>query len=109
MISVVYIHHNAIGTSSPSAWNAVAQGFLTRGLTDWAVPFFFVVSGFWFVHSAYVQGRQGYAQLWAKKARTLLVLYLLMPWANLAFCLVAAHAVRRFAPRVYALLTGGRG
>ncbi len=34
---------------------------------------------------------------------------LLMPWANLAFCLVAARAVRRFAPRVYALLTGGRG
>ena len=37
------------------------------------------------------------------------LIMLLMPWANLAFCLAAAHAARRFAPRVYALLTGGRG
>ncbi len=37
------------------------------------------------------------------------LIMLLMPWANLASCLVAARAVRRFAPRVYALLTGGRG
>ena len=37
------------------------------------------------------------------------LIMLLMPWANLAFCLAAAHAVQRFAPRIYALLTGGRG
>ncbi len=86
MIGVVYIHHNAVGTVEPAAWNVVAQGFLTRGLTDWAVPFFFVVSGFWFARGAFMQGRQGFAQLWAKKARTLLVPYLL--WAVIGAAIV---------------------
>lgn len=55
MISVVYIHHKAVGNAPHvAAWNAVAQRFCTRALTDWAVPFFFVVSGFWFARSAYV-------------------------------------------------------
>ena len=78
MIGVIYIHHNAVEEGA-ATWNAVAQGFLACGLTAWAVPFFFVVSGFWFARGAFMQGRQGYAQLWAKKARTLLVPYLL--WA----------------------------
>ena len=85
MIGVIYIHHNAVEDGA-ATWNAVAQGFLTRGLTDWAVPFFFVVSGFWFARGAYVQGRQGFAQLWAKKARTLLVPYLL--WAVIGAAIV---------------------
>ena len=59
MVSVVYIHHNAIGTFEPAQWNAIIQGLLTRGISDWAVPFFFVVSGFWFASSSYVQEMGG--------------------------------------------------
>ena len=46
MVSVVHIHHNAVGTFEPARWNAIIQGFLTRGISDWAVPFSFIVSGF---------------------------------------------------------------
>ena len=48
-------------------------------------------------------------QVFGKSDVSTFLIMLLMPWANLAFCLVAAHAARRFAPHVYALLTGGRG
>ncbi len=90
MISVVYIHHKAVGNAPHvAAWNAVAQRFCTRALTDWAVPFFFVVSGFWFARSAYVAAATpggGYLDFVRKKARTLLVPYLL--WAVIGAFLV---------------------
>ena len=39
--------------------------------------------------------------------RTFLIM-LVMPWANIAVCLLLARLVRCRAPRLYAVLTGGR-
>lgn len=80
MVSVVYIHHNAIDTTEPAYWNVVVQTFLTRALTDWAVPFFFIMSGFWVARSRYVSS-EGATPFLMKKVRTLLVPYVL--WAVL--------------------------
>lgn len=80
MVSVVYIHHNAVGTFEPARWNAIIQGFLTRGISDWAVPFFFMVSGFWFARSRYVEDELGgYRKLILKRMKTLLPLILFGP------------------------------
>ena len=87
MVSVVYIHHNAIGTFEPAQWNAIIQGLLTRGISDWAVPFFFMVSGFWFARSSYVQENGGgYRKLILRKIKTLLTPYLI--WSVIGAILV---------------------
>lgn len=87
MIGVVYIHHNAVGTIEPAPWNAFLQAFLTRGLTDWAVPFFFVVSGFWFTRGRYVTGGMSLKDFYAQKARTLLVPYVLWAMIGAVICM----------------------
>lgn len=47
MVCVVMIHSYAIGSlERPAAWCVFAQTFLMRTATNWAVQFFFVVSGF---------------------------------------------------------------
>ena len=80
MVSVVYIHHNGVGTFERARWNAIIQGFLTRGISDWAVPFFFMVSGFWFARSRYVEDELGgYRKLILKRMKTLLPLILFGP------------------------------
>ena len=49
MVCVVMIHSHAIGTfEHPAAWCVFLQTLLMRTATNWAVPFFFVVSGFFF-------------------------------------------------------------
>ena len=35
MVSVVYIHHNAVGTCEPASSSAFIHGFVTRGASDW--------------------------------------------------------------------------
>lgn len=81
MIGVVMIHSNTLGTMSVAAgWNIVIQKILTRTFTAWAVPFFFVVSGFWFARGRYIQENGGGLKIFLlKKMKTLLIPYLL--WA----------------------------
>ena len=80
MASVVICHHSIVGNVVQLRFgNLVVQSFV-HGLALFAVPFFFVMSGFWFAHGAYVQGEsewQGVGKLWCKKVRMLLVPYLL--------------------------------
>ena len=84
MVCVVMIHSHAIGTfEHPAAWCVFMQTLLMRTATNWAVPFFFAVSGFFFAarnlqkSPCCVWG--GYGQLLGKKFRTLFVPYVL--WA----------------------------
>ncbi len=80
MASVVICHHSIVGNVVQLTFgNLVVQSFV-HGLALFAVPFFFVMSGFWFAHGAYVQGEsewRGVGKLWGKKVRMLLVPYLL--------------------------------
>lgn len=78
MVAVVMIHSHALGTfENPSPWCIFLQTLLFRAITSWAVPFFFVVSGFFIATSAYFRHETGYKQLIERKMRTLLVPYLL--------------------------------
>lgn len=87
MIGVVMIHSNTLGTMLNAAgWNIVIQKILTRTFTAWAVPFFFVVSGFWFARGRYIQENGEYRKLILKKMKTLLVPYLI--WAVVGSAIV---------------------
>ncbi len=49
MLSVIIIHSENVNVlSSPKTWNVCLQIFLTNALTSWAVPMFFMISGFLF-------------------------------------------------------------
>ena len=81
MVCVVMIHSHAIGTyENPKPWCVFVQALLMRTATDWAVPFFFVVSGFFFAALNLEKlSISWYGKLLRKKLRTLLVPYVL--WA----------------------------
>lgn len=84
MVSVLFIHSNTLGIFPEAAeWNVFLQRLLTRTLTSWAVPFFFMVSGFWFATGSY----ENWYKFIKKKVQTLLVPYLL--WALIGTLIVA--------------------
>ena len=99
MVGVVLSHHPIVGGFAPlSFWNSVVQHFF-YDLRLFSVQFFFVISGFWFARSAYVQGESGWrvGEFWRKKARTLLVPYLL--WGLLgAIILLPNILIHAYAP-----------
>jgi len=74
MVTVLYIHSNTMGSFEMARWNVYVQRFLTRGISDWAVPFFFCLSGFWFGAKP-----SSYFELLRKKVHSLLIPYLI--WA----------------------------
>ncbi len=88
IVGVVLSHHTYIGTDAPLSFGTQAVQHFCRHLTLFSVPFFCLMSGFWFAKSAYVQGESGWrvGAFWRKKARTLLVPYLL--WSALGAILV---------------------
>lgn len=80
-IAVVLIHSNTYGTNA-SDWNVFVQTLLSKGITGWAVPFFFLVSGFWFGRSTNdidIRGfiGTGYGNMLRKKFKGLLLPYAL--------------------------------
>lgn len=55
MLSVVLIHSTSCLTvEHPARWNLFCQYLITRSFTYWAVPFFFLMSGYWFAKSDYI-------------------------------------------------------
>lgn len=93
MVSVIMIHSiSVLTTKSPAAWNVFAQHLLLRSFTYWAVPFFFMCSGFWFAKGKYVMRSVGEGPtvtvlaFWGKKVRTLLVPYVL--WVLIAVVMI---------------------
>lgn len=74
---VVMIHSNAILTvAAPGFGTTFIQYFVTRSFTGWAVPFFFLASGFWFAIGGYVEGTVGLRTFYQSKVRSLLIPYL---------------------------------
>ena len=74
-LCVVAIHANVDGR-----WN-----FICGTLTSWAVPFFFVQSGFFFGISEYIQ-RGEYRKMFQKKVQGLLLPYLLWVFIAIVTC-----------------------
>jgi len=70
--TVAVIHARNYGDRTP-AWVMAIEKYISLGLAQWAVPFFFIVSGYWFGLTEYV----GFADVIRKKFRTLFVPYLL--------------------------------
>lgn len=89
MISVAIIHSMAVETcgDSVSRINFLFRHFVCRSLTDWAVPFFYAASGFWFGRSGYVNGKMDTLSFYGKKARTLLLPYFCWALIGLAITL----------------------
>lgn len=84
MIAVIIIHCNSIGTFSEASWgNRFFQQAFSRVGTSWAVPMFFVISGYWASQSLQ---KETYLQLIWKKVRGLLVPYIC--WAILGALIV---------------------
>ena len=79
MVCVVVCHHTLDGDEASLSFGSLVVQRFFSDLRWFSVPFFFVMSGFWFARSAYVQGESGWrvGAFWRKKARTLLVPYLL--------------------------------
>ena len=87
MVTVILIHSKTNGASA-AAWDVFIQTLLNRGLSDWAVPFFFVASGYWFgVSTARLRFQEfilnGYVKLLQRKYKTLFLPYI-------AWCLIGA-------------------
>lgn len=79
MLAVMFIHSSdIIGGGDVCTWETVLLHFVGSSLTSWAVPFFFVVSGFFFWKSRdrWSNGMVAWKTTLMKKARTLLVPYL---------------------------------
>ena len=79
MLAVMFIHSSdIIGGGDVVTRETVLLHFVGSSLTSWAVPFFFVVSGFFFWRSRdrWGNGLVAWKMTLLKKARTLLVPYL---------------------------------
>lgn len=84
MFAVIIIHCNSIGTfADASYWNRFFQQAFSRVGTSWAVPMFFVISGYWAYQSLQ---KETYRKLIRKKVRGLLVPYVC--WAVLGALIV---------------------
>jgi surface polysaccharide O-acyltransferase-like enzyme len=81
MICVVMIHSHAIGTiENPASWCVFIQSLFMRTATNWAVPFFFIVSGYFFASRNLNNFKKsGYFRLMRKKYSSLFIPYIL--WA----------------------------
>lgn len=80
MVAVTLIHSNTIGTfPEASGWNVFAQTLFTRALTSWAVPAFFLTSGYWHATKSSTRAScvRGAAALLKKKCKSLVLPYFL--------------------------------
>ena len=74
MLAVVWLHgYPLLNSPNAAKWNLRLQTFLWMGLTAWAVPAFFMMSGFFFHWSL----RNGYGKFCQKKLHQCLIPYLL--------------------------------
>ena len=94
MCSVILMHSaNYMQLPSASMENLLIQRLICQTWTCWAVPFFFALSGFLFVHSMEVP----YGRLLMKKVRTLLVPYVIWAVAGGLFQLAVVAGSRYFS------------
>ena len=82
MFSVILIHSHSLPDKSNTVVQFI-QMFFTRSLTDWAVPFFFLVSGYFFA----AKYRGDVIAFWKKKMWTLLMPYFAWALLGTIFCL----------------------
>ncbi len=89
MLAVMFIHSSDIvGGGDIVTWETVLLHFMGSSLTSWAVPFFFVVSGFFFWRTGELwrNGLGAWKTTLRKKMRTLVVPYLM-------WCIIGAVSV----------------
>lgn len=113
--TVVLIHSNTDGTHA-APWNVFVQTLLSKGLARWAVPFFFLASGFWFGKSTTdvtlceFIGR-GYGNVLRRKFKSLFLPYVL--WSvfgaiiQLPLLCFANHVAKR--ELLHGTVLGGNG
>lgn len=86
----VAVIHCATVSETSAVWNIFLQRVLTEGFAGWAVPFFFISSGFWLGRSAAsVWGAEVFSWwlgVLRKKSRTLLIPYIL--WSIIGCCVI---------------------
>ena len=86
----VAVIHCATMSETSAVWNIFLQRVLTEGFAGWAVPFFFISSGFWLGRSAAsVWGAEVFSWwlgVLRKKSRTLLIPYIL--WSIIGCCVI---------------------
>ena len=74
---VVLLHVNATLVSSPAKWNVVLHDFFCVQMCYFAVPFFFVVSGFFFARGQYVCSKCSFYLFYKKKVISLALPYVI--------------------------------
>ena len=76
-VAVVVIHSDATLTLTDLArWNVFLQKLCCQRFTQWAVPLFFMFSGYWFLKGSYARGRQRLVSFYQGKAFSLLMPYI---------------------------------
>ncbi len=86
-VAVVAIHSDCtMVMNNPVAWDVFVQKLYCQRLVKWAVPFFFMLSGLWFARGAYMKGQSGYGDLLGKKAKSLVVPWLIFALLGVLVC-----------------------
>ena len=86
-VAVVAIHSDCtLVMSNPAAWDMFVQKLYCQRLVKWAVPFFFMLSGFWFARSAYMKGKACFGEFLGKKVKSLVVPWLIFAVLGVVVC-----------------------
>ncbi len=74
MLAVIWLHgYPLLNSPNAAKWNYLLQSFLWRHITTWAVPAFFIMSGYFLCWSL----RNGYKAFYIKKLHQCLIPYCL--------------------------------
>jgi len=102
-VCIVAIHANTLfAVANPADWNVILHRVVCKWIPCWAVPFFFVSSGFFFGRGRYVAGRERWGSFARGKVRSVLLPYLM--WSVLAALLLVPLTVANNLYTHHALL-----
>lgn len=91
VIGIHYRSHQWLEAANQSLWNGFAQEFVVNGLARCAVPFFAMLSGFFLWDN--LQQRSSYMPMLRRKAKTLLLPYLVVSLGICIFSLASKAAL----------------
>ena len=109
-LGIVALHRVCEALGIVTAWfgmDALVRWCMDKRWFQWSSAFSFIIYALhvpmvnYLLHPAF--------QMWSGLPMYRLQLYFLLPLAIIAFCISVGAVLRRFAPPVYGILTGGRG